>query len=147
MSATRSVIWGRLGPVRRIWLAAEDAIAAITRSGDLVSVDRATTMVMADSRAGRMVASVLDGVEHAWPRSMPGRVWHSIGLALESTVARVQAVASVVVIAMGTALVLRMAAPSPAPLSWIVPAAVGVAALVGLAVARPLAATLTRRPS
>jgi len=87
--------------------------------------------IAADSAVGQLLRVFITSFERAWPESLVGRQlreWSSAVGAL-SAVAQVTFVALVALSAAATALIGRLLAPRPEPLTWLVPAVVGVCAL------------------
>lgn len=93
--------------------------------------DEAAARLIHRSRAVSFLAGLADATSRAWRHSWTRRFWQSrVRPAPATPSAQWQWGASAALTASVVALALGPLSPAPAPLTWMFPAAVGVAALL-----------------
>ena len=133
-----SALWQALGPLRRGASGMVAALEWLTRPVDRAVRDRETAATLGASGAARALMAAGGIIGQAWNESFVRHRWVAALGAIQgiTAVERIRTGAIAVIVAAFVALTLRLLAPRPAPLTWIVPAGSGCIAAFVLAAAR-----------
>jgi hypothetical protein len=147
-AAASSVAWRALAPARRLWTAAEAAVArasgvADSETAEQVNAKEALAIsIVESSRLFRAADTMVDTVAAAWRESIAGvAARRAIGVLRRSPTGDLaRSAGGVTVVASATALAMQRLAPTAVPYQWIVPAMfllLGIC-LIAVAIERPV---------
>ena len=128
------------------WRAVVGLVAAVTQPrANVAACDARVEALAADSRIGRALMASADACHRAAADSAFLRSWRRTTRALvpASLAERVRAVACIAGVAAATTLTLRIAGTGTEPLTWMLPAAVALMAVVCSVAAQPIARAIS----